>query len=55
MIIPDVHSYSISTAVIARAIALRQERKMSLGDAIIAATALVHGHVFATGTVKTLT
>ena len=26
-----------------RAIALRQQRKMGLGDAIIAATALVHG------------
>ncbi len=29
--------------VILRAIALRQEKKMSLGDAVIAATALVHG------------
>jgi predicted nucleic acid-binding protein len=28
--------------VIERAIALRQERKMSLADAVIAATALVH-------------
>ena len=31
----------ISNAVVAKAIALRQARKMSLGDALIAATALV--------------
>ncbi len=34
---------ALSEAVEDRAIALRQERKMELADAIIAATALVHG------------
>ena len=33
----------LDDAVMERAIALRQERKMGLADAIIAATALVHG------------
>jgi hypothetical protein len=33
----------LDDAVAARAIALRQERKMGLADAIIAATALIHG------------
>jgi toxin FitB len=33
---------TLEGAVIARAISLRQERKMGLADAIIAATALVH-------------
>jgi predicted nucleic acid-binding protein len=35
--------HPLDTAVIERAIALRQESKMGLADAIIAATALVHG------------
>ena len=34
--------HSLDAAVIKRAIALRQENKMGLADAIIAATALVH-------------
>ena len=34
--------HPLDAAVIERAIALRQERKMGLADAIIAATALVH-------------
>jgi len=34
--------FPINHAVIEKAIALRQLRKMSLGDAIIAATALIH-------------
>lgn len=34
--------YPIDTPVVQKAIALRQIRKMSLGDAFIAATALVH-------------
>ncbi len=34
--------HPLDAAVIARAIALRRQRKMGLGDAIIAATALVH-------------
>ncbi len=33
----------VSTSIINQAVALRQQRKMSLGDAIIAATALEHG------------
>ncbi len=35
--------YSITDAIADRAIALRQARKLSLGDALIAATALEHG------------
>ncbi len=35
--------HPLDAVVIERAIALRQERKMGLADAIIAATALVHG------------
>jgi predicted nucleic acid-binding protein len=37
------HVLSVSDAVVARAVTLRQARKMSLGDALIAATALVFG------------
>ena len=33
----------LSQAVLDQAVALRQQRKMSLGDALIAGTALVHG------------
>jgi toxin FitB len=39
---------AITQAVINQAIALRQQRKLSLGDAIIAATALVHDLPIAT-------
>ena len=35
-------SLSVSTSIINQAVTLRQQRKMSLGDAIIAATALEH-------------
>ncbi len=42
----------ISDAVIARAVTLRQARKMSLGDSLIAATALVFGHELNTHNVK---
>jgi len=35
----------VSQAVIEQAAHLRQQRKMSLGDALIASTALVHGLV----------
>jgi predicted nucleic acid-binding protein len=35
--------HPLDTVVIERAIILRQQRKMGLADAIIAATALVHG------------
>ena len=38
----------ISDQVIDRAVQLRQARKMSLGDALIAATALVHGRTLLT-------
>ena len=38
-----VETHALDDAVAARGIALRQQRKMGLGDAIIAATALVHG------------
>lgn len=42
----------ISDEVIDRAIALRQRRKMGLGDALIAATALAHGLTLVTRNVK---
>jgi predicted nucleic acid-binding protein len=38
----------LDDTVMERAIALRQSRKMGLADAIIAATALVHGLVLVT-------
>ena len=38
----NCYQYDVSDKVIERAIALRQQRKMSLGDAIIAATAMQH-------------
>jgi len=41
-------SYPITDVIIDRAIALRQAKRMSLGDSLIAATALVHGQVLAT-------
>jgi hypothetical protein len=37
-----VETIALDDVVAARSIALRQQRKMGLGDAIIAATALVH-------------
>ncbi|MGX9728146.1 MAG: type II toxin-antitoxin system VapC family toxin [Candidatus Electronema sp. VV] len=43
---------AVSDPVIDQAVLLRQERKMSLGDALIAATALVHGLAVATANVK---
>jgi predicted nucleic acid-binding protein len=39
---------AVDQAVIDRAVTLRQQRKMGLGDALIAATALVHGHTLVT-------
>ena len=42
----------LSDAVVARAVSLRQERKTSLGDALIAATALVFGRELLTRNVK---
>lgn len=38
-----VETHALDDSVAARAIALRQQRNMGLGDAIIAAKALVHG------------
>lgn len=38
----------ISDRVVQKAIELRQRRRMSLGDSIIAATALVHGYTLVT-------
>lgn len=40
--------YPVSTLIVDRAIALRQNRKMSLGDAVIAATALEYQRVIVT-------
>lgn len=40
--------YPVSSSIILQAILLRQQRKMSLGDAVIAATALEHQQVLAT-------
>jgi toxin FitB len=42
----------VNRAVIDRALSLRQQRKMSLGDALIAATALVHDLTLATRNTK---
>lgn len=42
----------VSDKIIDRAVALRQTRKMSLGDALIAATALVHGLPVVTANVR---
>jgi predicted nucleic acid-binding protein len=42
----------VTDEVIARAVAVRQARKMSLGDALIAATALVFGHELLTHNLK---
>jgi len=42
----------ISDAVVGRAVVLRQARKMSLGDALVAATALVAGRELKTHNIK---
>jgi predicted nucleic acid-binding protein len=42
----------ISNAVLARAVLLRQMRRMTLGDAIIAATALVYGRTLVTRNIE---
>ena len=41
-----------TVAIINRAVSLRQQRKMSLGDALIAATAMVEGLPLATRNIK---
>ncbi len=43
---------SVSDAIVEKAFNLRQQRKMSLGDAIISATALIHNLKLATANVK---
>jgi len=45
----------ITEAIIDRAIELRQQKKMSVGDCIIAATALQYGFVLFTANVKDFT
>jgi len=42
----------LSQAVLEQAVALRQQRKMSLGDALVAGTALVHGLILVTRNVE---
>ena len=42
----------LSQAVIDQAVALRQQRKMSLGDALVAGTALAHGLTLVTRNVE---
>ncbi len=42
----------VSDAVIQKALALRQQKKMSLGDALIGATALIYGLTLITSNVK---
>ena len=48
-IVPIIH---ISQTIIEKAVALRQQRKMSLGDSIIAATTIVHNLTLVTANVK---
>jgi toxin FitB len=43
---------AIGEPVLEQAVKLRQIQKLTLGDALIAATALVHGHTLATHNVK---
>lgn len=40
--------FAVDPLVLHRAVALRQRRRMSLGDSLVAATALVHGLPLAT-------
>jgi toxin FitB len=42
----------IDTEVVIQAVMLKQQRKMSVGDSLIAATALVHNLVLVTRNVK---
>ncbi len=44
--------FDMTSDVVERAISLRQERKIGLGDAIVAATALVHDLTLATRNTK---
>jgi toxin FitB len=42
----------LSQAVLDQAVTLRQQRKMSLGDALVAGTALIHGLTLVTHNVE---
>src|SRR5260370_39696951 len=42
----------LSNDVLERAVKLRQVKKMTLGDSLVAGTALVHGHTLATRNTK---
>ena len=44
--------FPLSQAVLDQAVALRQQRKMSLGDALVAGTALAHGLTMVTRNVE---
>ncbi len=44
--------FPLSQTVLDQAVALRQQRKMSLGDALVAGTALVHGLTLVTRSVE---
>jgi predicted nucleic acid-binding protein len=44
--------FPLSQAVLNQAVALRQQRKMSLGDALVAGTTLVHGLTLVTRNVE---
>ena len=45
----------LTQAVLDQAVALRQERRISLGDALVASTALVHNHTLVTRNVDDFT
>ncbi|MFH1050604.1 MAG: type II toxin-antitoxin system VapC family toxin [bacterium] len=40
----NINIFDVNSTIIERAVTLRQQKKMSLGDSIIAATALLHNH-----------
>lgn len=44
--------FPLSQAVLDQAVALRQQRRMSLGDALVAGTAMVHGLTLVTRNVE---
>ena len=47
-IFANIRIYPLNLAIADRAVALRQQRRMGLGDSIIAATALVHNLILIT-------
>ncbi len=48
----DLPCIEIDPSIVKRAVTLRQQRKMSVGDAIIAATALIHDRTLLTRNVN---